>query len=558
MISFKEGSVFAITGLNKRTDLNGLKCTIGKTNAEHSGRIPVSVFYDGDEKNVLVKKDNLCQCLESLIQNTRGSLPLLEMNTMHDVNEILWKYNCLMEQLEEAITHRNHGRFIIAEQLMTKLLSEAEELFGKKSVKIASILKSFGILKFQQKCWNEAEDLLLRADKLRPVECVDNAQGTQTLEYLFIVQLNGRLFKKASDTLTRLKEFKDYVRPQIDTNPDELRKTLQEAKTNPAQCVVCRKWSILSACSRCHLTVYCSRDCQKTHWKIHRQVCRSTIFLNNKNSNLKPPQSHQVDDSSLFEVIENDDSDNILTSSILCNAKATKSVTSSCPTEMDQTLLSALADAQQSYFFCMNEVTSSTLLESDGGKRRFMVTVGVFSCITIFVWSKSSCANSPGPCFGAHVSLSALLRGLRACRQAKINIDCALYPQLSKLRECFQEYTGDVVVTLVGGHRAMDICEGLKTMFPKEMDKWSFAWHIKTGCKAALDGMHFNKVIWNTDLLLRFEGKKIKNMIDEERVRQKNMNFMIVALDTINGQLMTHTKYKNIESLLTGAVLSRQ
>jgi len=36
------------------------------------------------------------------------------------------------------------------------------------------------------------------------------------------------------------------------------------------------------------------------------------------------------------------------------------------------------------------------------------------------------------------------------------------------------------------------------------------------------------------------------------------MNFMVVALDTINGHLVTHTKYTDMESLLTEAVLSRQ
>jgi hypothetical protein len=257
----------------------------------------------------------------------------------------------------------------------------------------------------------------------------------------------------------------------------------------------------------------------------------------------------------MIENVKNDT--DILTSSILCNAKATIGVTSSCPTEMDTVLLAALADTQQSYFFCMNEVTSSALLETDGGKRRFMATTGVFSCITVFAWSKSTCDNSPGPCFAAHVSLGALLRGLRACEHAKHDIDRALAPLLLKLRCCFEGSTRDVIITLVGGHRSMDNCQGLEAMFPNDRKKWSFAWHVRTACKLELDEMP-NKVVWKTNLLLKFEGEMIKHEADEERVRQKNMNFMIVALDTITGHLVTHTKYTNMGSLLTEPVLSRQ
>jgi len=34
----------------------------------------------------------------------------------------------------------------------------------------------------------------------------------------------------------------------------------------------------LSACSRCGLVVYCSRDCQRAHWKAnHKQYCISKV-----------------------------------------------------------------------------------------------------------------------------------------------------------------------------------------------------------------------------------------------------------------------------------------
>ena len=562
--SFEEGNVCTIAGLQNRTDLNGFMCTVGKLDSKSSGRIPVAIVCDGKEQNLLVKRENLCitiseedsglssqeiqRLLSQQVQNVKN-------NTIDDVREIRLKYSSLIDRLEEAISHRNQGRCIVAEHLLEKLLTEAEDLCGKHSVMVATFVKSFAILRAGQRRWSEAEDMFIRADELRPADCEDNEQGTSTLEHLFAAQLERRLLKKASGTLIRIKRLQHYIRPGIDSDLHRLDMELTLAKSSPSPCVVCGRRSVLLACARCHLTVYCSRSCQKIHWKFHKRACQLSITPK-QNPHLQSTKL-SVDDDSSFEMIENASIDtDILMSSILCNAKATISVNPSCPTEMDITLLAALADAQQSYFFCMNDVTSSALLETDGGRRRFLATAGVFSCITVFAWSKSTCANSPGLSFGAHVSLGALLRGLRLCKHAKHDIDRALAPLLLELRCCFQGSTQDIMFTVVGGHRAMDNI-GLKALFPNDKEKWSFAWHIKNACETAFNEMP-NKVVWKTNLLLRFEGEMIKNEADEVRVRKKNMNFMVVALDTITGHLLTHTRYTNMGSLLVEAVLSRQ
>ena len=45
-----------------------------------------------------------------------------------------------------------------------------------------------------------------------------------------------------------------------------------------ARCVVCRVPAsdtvTLMKCGKCKAVKYCSRDCQKTHWKEHRKVCK--------------------------------------------------------------------------------------------------------------------------------------------------------------------------------------------------------------------------------------------------------------------------------------------
>nr|XP_012561616.1 uncharacterized protein LOC105846952 [Hydra vulgaris] len=40
-----------------------------------------------------------------------------------------------------------------------------------------------------------------------------------------------------------------------------------------AQCSLCKK-DADNQCSRCHLVTYCSKNCQKMHWKKHKKECR--------------------------------------------------------------------------------------------------------------------------------------------------------------------------------------------------------------------------------------------------------------------------------------------
>lgn len=41
-----------------------------------------------------------------------------------------------------------------------------------------------------------------------------------------------------------------------------------------AECSKCKKTGDhLKACAKCRTTIYCSRDCQKDDWKVHKKVC---------------------------------------------------------------------------------------------------------------------------------------------------------------------------------------------------------------------------------------------------------------------------------------------
>lgn len=45
-----------------------------------------------------------------------------------------------------------------------------------------------------------------------------------------------------------------------------------------AGCSNCGKDGSLRPCSRCHIVRYCSKDCQRQHWREHRRDCRRRAF----------------------------------------------------------------------------------------------------------------------------------------------------------------------------------------------------------------------------------------------------------------------------------------
>ena len=40
-------------------------------------------------------------------------------------------------------------------------------------------------------------------------------------------------------------------------------------------CALCQRQAN-KTCSRCGIATYCSRDCQTTHWKVHKKTCKPT------------------------------------------------------------------------------------------------------------------------------------------------------------------------------------------------------------------------------------------------------------------------------------------
>ncbi|KUJ06892.1 uncharacterized protein LY89DRAFT_400203 [Mollisia scopiformis] len=55
---------------------------------------------------------------------------------------------------------------------------------------------------------------------------------------------------------------------------------MEESQSSPPSCTTCHKLQAdlpqpLKRCAKCQTTTYCSRDCQKQDWKLHKRVCAS-------------------------------------------------------------------------------------------------------------------------------------------------------------------------------------------------------------------------------------------------------------------------------------------
>ena len=63
--------------------------------------------------------------------------------------------------------------------------------------------------------------------------------------------------------------------------PVERSKT-PEADSTKGECASCHK-DAETRCTGCRNVFYCSKDCQKEHWKIHKDVCRPFMVIKMQN-----------------------------------------------------------------------------------------------------------------------------------------------------------------------------------------------------------------------------------------------------------------------------------
>ncbi|KAE8441276.1 hypothetical protein EG329_005542 [Mollisiaceae sp. DMI_Dod_QoI] len=71
---------------------------------------------------------------------------------------------------------------------------------------------------------------------------------------------------------------------------------MDETQSSPANCTKCHKPQTdlpqaLKRCAKCQTTLYCSRECQKNDWKVHKRVCASQAASHEGPSTSTPPPS---------------------------------------------------------------------------------------------------------------------------------------------------------------------------------------------------------------------------------------------------------------------------
>lgn len=83
----------------------------------------------------------------------------------------------------------------------------------------------------------------------------------------------GPLFGFSSNTAASIKEKMDAVRDSILGS-----RSASKSSSSIEECAQCAAPGTpgLQACSVCKKVKYCSRGCQKSHWKIHKLYCRPT------------------------------------------------------------------------------------------------------------------------------------------------------------------------------------------------------------------------------------------------------------------------------------------
>lgn len=85
---------------------------------------------------------------------------------------------------------------------------------------------------------------------------------------------------------------------ELVTQEEELNKQQEEEKMKRnRKCLFCDNPDPQYKCARCKTAYYCSKECQKADWKLHKRICK-TQDINSKKLELPPPPApHLIDDS---------------------------------------------------------------------------------------------------------------------------------------------------------------------------------------------------------------------------------------------------------------------
>ncbi|KAF2813594.1 uncharacterized protein BDZ99DRAFT_517842 [Mytilinidion resinicola] len=115
-------------------------------------------------------------------------------------------------------------------------------------------------------------DQQLRAEKLQSIA----TRSVTIIDTIPPEQIGGR-FSVDIDNLDILVTAKNLVAPQ----GHNWKPAIYYPEPEPF-CPICKSPLGLRLCTGCSCVSYCSRECQRVHWKDHRDVCRHITGLKDK------------------------------------------------------------------------------------------------------------------------------------------------------------------------------------------------------------------------------------------------------------------------------------
>lgn len=372
----------------------------------------------------------------------------------------------------------------------------------------------------------------------------------------------------------------------------------------PPCCARCGSLSAKSRCARCKGPLYCSSDCQKYHFAVHKLICKRIIAERSLPSPESPIDDLAKDLDSLNTTATDDKATlskpppssssspqtkalDTLSTQVLYNAEMTLAVTPTNPTLIspNSPVFKSLSDSRSTAFFFVNEFRS---LPANHG-RRFLATSNVLEGFTVFVVGPQQPASPV--CFMFHVNPRALYKAFDQASHGSVFeempgvvrydnpgniIKKEFLPKLEQaLRKTFEGVDRKDIRIWIGGldecclfysfllklislfsSRVRYITAGglaendqifpfpIPPLHPSEPPSNTLSSHIRAivirSLSVTQDPQSLNI---DTTLLHKFKGTHLHSFQDEARMCEQNQRFEVLALDLELGKIVSSAKF---------------
>ena len=248
-------------------------------------------------------------------------------------------------------------------------------------------------------------------------------------------------------------------------------------------------------------------------WSSHKETCIDITKRENVKQELLKDYG-DIDDPYISHII-----DNIADRSILSSKN---------PVTAHPLLFDAIQDKNQSFIFYSGQICSSSTLQKKREIPRFIFTVSVFTCISVFAYS------SKDKFVATHIPLSSLLNG--CLKNTKNPLPGLVY----HLKSTFKDVKPETVkITIIGGLKSTDKDIALQSYYPYESNSHYFSKHIMKAI--AFSGLAKAKI--DNDCLTKFNGSK-NVLFSLEEQKRDNLHYQFISMDTNTGLVFLNTNWR--------------